>query len=220
MAVRLVSQKESLVVRLPGPVLLIDEMERYSVDVMGSEFIFKRPTMRGMQRFDRQARTGNVINEDLARDLRLKSCLIDWKTVLDEDGQEIKFDASIVPMLPGSAVKLPIDNAMGQAWPSQGQHTAFGTASVTLRRLTSAEQNVIFARHTRRGVVDRFPAMEDMIKESVQGWQGFYAADDVTDWHEVAYSADHVSLVPQETLSLIFDAIQSHTSQLEDDLGN
>jgi hypothetical protein len=200
---------------------LIDEMERYSVDVMGSEFVFKRPTMRAMQRFDRQARIGNVINEDMARDLRLKACLHDWRTVLDEDGQELKFDPAIVAMLPGSAVKLPIDNAMGQAWPSsQGRKPDLHTASVTLRRLTSAEQNVIFARHTRRGVVDRFPAMEDMIKEAVQGWQGFYAADDVTDWHEVAYSSDHVTLVPQETLSLIFDAIQSHTTQLEDDLGN
>lgn len=218
MPIRIISIKESFTVTLPSPVLLVQPDESYSIGLQGSTFIYARPTLQQMRRCDRIARNGNLVNDDIARDERLKLCLKDWQGVEDGEGGEVKFDKAIVSLLPGS-IKAQLDNAFGAQLPEQIVITE-PHATFEVRRLTSAQHNTILNKHTQRGVLDRFGAMEAMLQAAILSWQGVLRDTGDGSLAGVAHDQELISLLPQQALVPVLEAIQSHTTAMEADLGN
>jgi len=218
MAIRIISQAESITVPLQTPVVMIDEAEQFSIEIDGSTFTYSRITFPQMRRCDRMARSGNLVDDDKAMDLRLKACLKDWQGVEDGEGGELKYDPALLSFFPGAA-KIRLDNALGQEIPECVTLPLGIVASVEVRRLTSAEHRAILAKHTQRGILDRFAAMEDMLAKAILSWQGFGALHDGV-FVAIPYDPDVLKMTPQHAFLPIFDAIQSHTTQLDGELGN
>lgn len=188
--------------------VMIAQDERHSITLEGSTFIFSRPTLKHLQRYEHQARVQGVLNRDQQRNLMLQGHILDWQGVEDGRGNPIAFAAKIIPYLP-LTIKLRLDAAMCKAVPT-------GAASVvvyaSVKRLLSTEIADLVARYTTRGVVNTFTLMKAQVEAGLLS---------LADVQGGASKADELlPQLPLDAVSSLLEAITSHTSQMEDELKN
>lgn len=206
MAIRLLSADEEVTVTMPSPIILIEKEERYQEEMEEAIFDYWRLPMPILRNTERRASA----DRDKTRDYRLQAGLIGWSGVEDGAGGLVPFDAKLVQHLPG-IIKGRLMDAMAKACPMAMP----GTASLTIRRIPSHEANILANKHSKRGVLDTFGLMHDLLEYGMLRWSGV-----VLGGSERPYEPALIDSLPQEACAVALEAINAHTTALEADLKN